>query len=89
MTCSPTSVEIPKDYMQKPISYYSKKKPYHCQKRKNPKILAERFNKFFTSKIEKIMAGLVPTETNPIDKSYIESNPMTNLSFTQLQCVIM
>ena len=49
---------------------------------KNPKILAERFNKFFTSKIEKIMAGLVPTETNPTDKSYIESNPMTNLSFT-------
>ena len=49
---------------------------------KNPKILAERFNKFFTSKIEKVMAGLVPTETNPIDKSYIESNPMTNLSFT-------
>ena len=28
---------------------------------KNPKILAERFNNFFTSKIEKIMAGLVPT----------------------------
>ena len=28
------------------------------------------------------MAGLVPTETHPIDKSYIESNPVTNLSFT-------
>ena len=37
MTCSPTSVEIPKDYMQKPISYYSEKKPYHCQKRKTQK----------------------------------------------------
>ena len=49
---------------------------------KNPKILAERFNKFFTLKIEKIMACLVPTETNPIDNSYIESTPMTNLSFT-------
>ena len=49
---------------------------------KNPKILAERFNKWFTSKIEKIMAGLVPTETNPIDKSYIDFTPMTNLSFT-------
>ena len=48
----------------------------------NPKILAERFNKFFTSKIEKIMAGLVPTETQPIYESYIESTPMTNLSFT-------
>ena len=32
-----TSVEIPKDYMQKPISYYSEKKPYHCQKRKTQK----------------------------------------------------
>ena len=49
---------------------------------KNPKILAERFNKFFTSKTEKIMAGLVPTNTHPINKSYIESTPMTNLSFT-------
>ena len=28
------------------------------------------------------MAGLVPTETHPIDESYIESTPMTNLSFT-------
>ena len=28
------------------------------------------------------MAGLVLTETHPIDESYIESTPMTNLSFT-------
>ena len=28
------------------------------------------------------MAGLVPTETHPIDESYIECTPMTNLSFT-------
>ena len=54
---------------------------------KNPKILAERFNNFFTSKIEKIMAGLVPTETNPIDKSYIESNDRSVIH--PLQCVIM
>ena len=37
MTCSATSVEIPKDCMQKPISYYSEKKPYHCQNRKTQK----------------------------------------------------
>ena len=49
---------------------------------KNPKMLAERFNKCFTSKIEKIMAGLVPTEIHPIDKSYIESTLLTHLSFT-------
>ena len=28
------------------------------------------------------MAGLVLTEIHPIDESYIESTPMTNLSFT-------
>ena len=84
MTCSTTSVEIPKDCTQKPISYYSEKKPYPCQKRKTPKILAKRFNKFFTSKIEKIIAGLVPIETNPIDESYVESTQMTNLSFSHL-----
>ena len=37
---------------------------------KDPK---EWFYKFFTSKIEKIMTGLVPTATHPIDESYIES----------------
>ena len=82
MTCSTTSVEIPKDCMQKPISHYAGKKPYHCQKRKTPKVVAEGFNIYFTSKIEKIMEGLVPTETHPTDESYIESTPMTTLSFT-------
>ena len=82
MTCSPTSVEIPKDYMQKPIKLLFRKETLPLAEEKTPKILAERFKKFFTSRIEKIMAGLVPTETNPIDKSYIESTPMTNLPFT-------
>ena len=46
--------------------------------KEDPKILAERINKFFTSKIEKIMAALVPTDTHPIDKSYIETEPQTD-----------
>ena len=41
----------------------------------DPKILAERFNKFFTSKIEKNMSALVPTDTLPIDESYLETKP--------------
>ena len=56
---------------------------------KDPKILAERFNQFFTSKIEKIMAGLIPTTTHPIDTSYIESIPLTDMTFSKfntLEC---
>ena len=50
---------------------------------KDPNVLAEWFNKFFTSKIEKIMAGLVPTATHPIDESYIESKPETEHKFSE------
>ena len=76
------TLQYQKRHVRKVI--HAKQKQYYmtCKEKKSPKILAERFNKSFTSKIEKIMAGLVPTETNPIDKSYIESTPMTNLSFT-------
>ena len=49
----------------------------------DPKILAERFNKFFTSKIEKIMAALVPTDTHPIDESYVETKPQTDHKFSE------
>ena len=49
----------------------------------DPKILAERFIKFFTSKIEKIMAALVPTDTHPVDESYIETQPQTDHGFSE------
>ena len=49
----------------------------------DPKILAERFNKFFTLKIEKIMAALVPTDTHPIDESSIETKPQTDHKFSE------
>ena len=34
------------------------------------------------------MAGLVPIETHPIDKSYIESIPITNLSSTHFNVLL-
>ena len=37
------------------------------------KKLADDFNQFFIEKINKIMAGLQPTETHPTDPKYIES----------------
>ena len=64
--------------MSPPLAWFGSQTWFACitlplPEAKNPKILAERVNKFFTSRIEKIMAGLVPTETHSIDKSYIES----------------
>ena len=37
------------------------------------KKLADDFNQFFTEKMDKIMAGLQPIETHPIDPKYIEA----------------
>ena len=82
MTYSVTSPKIPKGYIQKPTNYYSERKNYPYLMKKIKKILAERFNKFFTSKIEKIMAALVPTDTHPIDESYIETKPQADHKFS-------
>ena len=38
----------------------------------NKKNLADQFNEFFITKINKIMDGLVPTTSHPINKDYIE-----------------
>ena len=38
----------------------------------NKKNLADQFNEFFITKINKIMEGLVPTTSHPINKDYIE-----------------
>ena len=37
----------------------------------NKKNLADQFNEFFITKINKIMEGLVPTTSHPIKKDYI------------------
>ena len=38
------------------------------------KLLANDFNTFFISKIDKIMENLVPTVVHPIDPNYLESS---------------
>ena len=83
MTFSVTLVEILKGYSQRLTSYYSEKKGYPYQMKEDPKVLAEQFNKFLTSKIEKIVAGLVLAATHPINKSYIESKLETEHKFTE------
>ena len=42
-----------------------------------------RFNNFFTAKIEKVMAYFVPTNSHPIDESYIGTKPQTNQAFSE------
>ena len=37
------------------------------------KTLADQFNSFFIMKIAKIMEGLVPTDTHPVNPVYLES----------------
>ena len=41
------------------------------------KTVADQFNSFFTMKIEKIMEGLVPTDTHPVHPVYLESEMET------------
>ena len=51
------------------------------------KKLADDFNQFFIEKIDKIMAGLQPTETHPNDPKYIESvneSPITLSTFKEI-----
>ena len=51
------------------------------------KKLADDFNQFLIEKIDKIMAGLQPTETHPIDPKYIESvnkSPITLSTFKEI-----
>ena len=45
----------------------------------NEKQLADNFNNFFVTRIDKIMTELVPTETHPMDPKYIESSYETLL----------
>ena len=45
--------------------------------------------KFFTSKIDKIMGALIPTDTCPIDESYVYRNKTTNrLQILRVQHII-
>ena len=42
--------------------------------------LTNEVNKFFITKIDKIMENLVPTDDNPIDNQFMEKDYLTNLS---------
>ena len=50
----------------------------------NEKQLADDFNNFFVTKIDKIMSELVPTETHPMDLKYIESSYETSIRLGNL-----
>ena len=49
-----------------------KNEPVPLPSTDNKKNLADQFNEFFITKINKIMEGLVPTTSHPINKVYIE-----------------
>ena len=53
MTCSPTSVEIHKDYMQKPAKLLFRKETLPLPEEKTPKILAERFHNFLHQRLKR------------------------------------
>ena len=46
----------------------------------NKQQLTNEFNKFFITKIDKVMDNLVPTDNSPIDNQFIEKDYLTNLS---------
>ena len=50
---------------------------------KNSKALADEFNQFFKDKVQKIMDNLAPTEDNPTDQQYLESDYTTDKRFRE------
>ena len=50
---------------------------------KNSKALANEFNQFFKDKVQKIMDNLAPTEDNPTDQQYLESDYTTDKRFRE------
>ena len=45
--------------------------------------LVNHFNSFFIQKIDKIMSGLIPTESHPVDPKYIESTEKCSIKLDQ------
>ena len=45
--------------------------------------LVNDFNSFFIEKIDKIMTGLIPTESHPVDPKYIESTERCSIKLHQ------
>ena len=72
-----------KNFMQrqKKLLFRKETTPAKWERSKN---ISWEINNIFTSKINKITAGLVPTNSHPIDKAYIETKPQTNLTFSEI-----
>ena len=50
-------------------------------------LLANEFNEFFVTKVWTIMSNLQPSDDNPIDPTYIESDYLTKVRFNTFQKV--
>ena len=50
---------------------------------KNSNALADEFNQFFKDKVQKIMDNLAPTEDNPTDQQYLESDYTRDKQFRE------
>ena len=50
---------------------------------KNSKALANEFHQFFKDKVQKIIDNLAPTEDNPTDQQYLESDYTTDKRFRE------
>ena len=53
------------------------------------KFLADQFNEFFMTKIDKIMDSLVPSDTHPINENYIEKDFLTSLCLTNFRPITL
>ena len=53
------------------------------------KLLADQFNEFFITKIDKIMDSLVPSDTHPINDKYIEKDFLTSLHLTNFRPITL
>ena len=53
------------------------------------KLLADEFNEFFVTKIDKIMNSLVPSDTHPINEKSIEKDFLTSLHLTNFRPIML
>ena len=61
--------------------------PQPLQATNDKQLLANELNEFFTAKVHTIMNNLQPSEDNPLDPTYIESDYLTKVRFNTFQKV--
>ena len=72
-----------------PTSYYIGMKPPPLPLMDDKKLLADQFNEFFVTKIDRIMDSLSTSDTNSTNDKYIEQDFLTSLHLTNFRPIML